>query len=101
MGVRSVAYEGRRGEYAEPPLFGTKMYKILYFMRKITKINNIFIQFSFQSGSNPGRNKFLGVFRGHFAEKNSQKFRACGALFPPWDEFQIYLVFCPLPFGNF
>jgi len=71
------------------------MYKILDFMRKITKINNIFIEFSFQSGSNPGRNNFLGGFRGHFAEKTPKNFAPAAHSFIPAGEFHIYLVFRP------
>ena len=101
MWVRSVAYEGGRGEYAKSPLFETKMYKILYFMRKITKINNIFIQFSFQSGSIRVKINFWGASGAILREKSPKNFAPAAHYFLPGMNYQIYLVFHPLPFGNF
>ena len=72
----SVAYIGGGiRPWARPPFALTNAGLPLKF-RKIYKKKH---GFSFQRGSNPGRNLFFGGLLGNFVENYLKNFRACGA----------------------
>ena len=83
-----------------PPLRPKCIIKYYILWDKLRKLITYLLNFHFKVGQIRVEINFSGASGAILRKKNSQKFRACGALFHPWDEFQIYLVFRP-PFGNF